>query len=137
VAAWWTDALFATRAGPAPVGTDSVTRAAVEDASFTVRKNRSQTVPVIGILPGKIITERRRSRSPMVTMARSRSTPAATSSRSRSSSVTAANGNIATGFVQGFGLKRWRHCLDHRPRQPQYLRGRRDRGRHGRPPPTA
>src|SRR5690606_37700096 len=53
-----TDTLFATRGETQLVGTDSVRAPRVEASSFTVRKNRSQT-PVIGIVPGKIITERR------------------------------------------------------------------------------
>ena len=42
------------------------------------------------------------------------------------------NDNIATAFVKGFGMKRGRDRLVGRPRQPQPLRRRNERGRHGR-----
>ncbi len=99
-----TDELFATREVTALVGTDSVRAPKVDAASFTVRKNRSQT-PVIGIVPGKIITERRdldlaiNNGEKQVDLTRDILKIAVIERHGR-------NGNIATGFVQGFGLKR-------------------------------
>lgn len=98
------DALFATRRPVVPVGLDSVRARPVKAADFAVPATESE-VPVIGIIPGKIITEHRRFKLP---------------SRGNQASVDLANdivkvavierhgknGNHANGFVQGFGLKR-------------------------------
>lgn len=98
------DALFAGRKTTPLVGTDSVHAPRVDAASFTVRKNRSQT-PVIGIVPGKIITERRdyelaiENGEKQLDRSRDILKIAVIERHGR-------NGNIATGFVQGFGLQR-------------------------------
>lgn len=99
-----TDALFAARETTAPVGLSSVKAPKVTAASFAVRKARAET-PVIGILPGKIITEHRRIELAAIDgetkadLARDILKIAVIERHGR-------NGNIATGFVQGFGLKR-------------------------------
>ncbi len=99
-----TDNLFAARTTTPPVGTDSVRAPKLYASSFAVRKNRTET-PVIGILPGKIITERRdldleiEHGEKRMDLGRDILKIAVVERHGK-------NGNIATGFVQGFGLKR-------------------------------
>jgi len=99
-----TDLLFAARKPVAPVGLDSVRAPTVTAESFSVRKNHAET-PVIGILPGKIITEHRTLDLPvkdglkLPDLAHDILKIAVIERHGK-------NGNIATGFVQGFGLKR-------------------------------
>jgi len=99
-----TDELFATRAPVAPVGLDSVKARIVKAADFGVPVTESET-PVIGVLPGKIITEHRRYRLPTsgnqtaVDLDRDIIKVAVIERHGK-------NGNHANGFVQGFGLKR-------------------------------
>ena len=99
-----TDELFATREDVAPVGLESVKTPKVEPATFTVRKNNAETA-VIGILPGKIITEKR-----MLDLDVSEGEKHADIDRDILKVTVierhGKNGNISTGFVQGFGLKR-------------------------------
>jgi len=98
------DALFATRKTIAPVGLDSVRARRIEAAHFAVPVSDAE-VPVIGVLPGKIITEHRRYRLPAkgnetaVDLARDIVKVAVIERHGR-------NGNHANGFVQGFGLKK-------------------------------
>lgn len=98
------DALFATRPTTAPVGLESVKAPKLTAQSFAVQKSDGP-VPVIGILPGKIITEHRKFELPV-------SGDEAQGDISRDILKVAVierhgkNGNIATGFAQGFGLKR-------------------------------
>ncbi|UPA23621.1 adenine deaminase [Shinella oryzae] len=98
------DALFATRAAVDPVGLDSVKARAVEAAHFAVPAANAET-PVIGVLPGKIITEHRRYRLPAkgnqttVDLAQDIIKVAVIERHGK-------NGNHANGFVQGFGLKK-------------------------------
>jgi adenine deaminase len=98
------DALFATRAAVEPVGLDSVKARAVEAAHFAVPATDAET-PVIGVLPGKIITEHRRYRLPAkgnqttVDLAQDIIKVAVIERHGK-------NGNHANGFVQGFGLKK-------------------------------
>ncbi|MDI6836277.1 adenine deaminase [Ciceribacter thiooxidans] len=99
-----TDELFATRAPVAPVGLDSVKARIVKAADFGVPVTEGET-PVIGVLPGKIITEHRRYRLPTsgnqtaVDLDRDIIKVAVIERHGK-------NGNHANGFVQGFGLKR-------------------------------
>ncbi|MDP9590970.1 UNVERIFIED_ORG: adenine deaminase [Shinella zoogloeoides] len=98
------DALFATRAAVEPVGLDSVKARAVEAAHFAVPATDAET-PVIGVLPGKIITEHRRYRLP----ARGNQTTVDLAQDIIKVAVIerhGKNGNHANGFVQGFGLKK-------------------------------
>jgi adenine deaminase len=99
-----TDALFATRGLVAPVGLDSVKARAVNAADFGVPVAQGET-SVIGVMPGKIITEHRRFRLPAqgnqttVDLANDIIKVAVIERHGK-------NGNHANGFVQGFGLKK-------------------------------
>ncbi|MGO4133409.1 adenine deaminase [Rhizobium brockwellii] len=99
-----TDALFATRKPVAPVGLDSVKARPVNAAHFGVPVAEGET-PVIGVIPGKIITEHRRYRLPVrgnetaVDLANDIIKVAVIERHGK-------NGNHANGFVQGFGLKK-------------------------------
>ncbi|SSC65250.1 adenine deaminase [Ciceribacter selenitireducens] len=99
-----TDALFATREAVAPVGLDSVKARIVKAADFGVPVTDGET-PVMGVLPGKIITEYRRFRLPSsgnqttVDLDRDIIKVAVIERHGK-------NGNHANGFVQGFGLKK-------------------------------
>lgn len=97
-------ALFSTRASVEPVGLDSVKARPVEAAHFAVPATDTET-PVIGVLPGKIITEHRRYRLP----ARGNQTTVDLTQDIIKVAVIerhGKNGNHANGFVQGFGLKK-------------------------------
>ena len=99
-----TSELFATRAPVAPVGLDSVRARVVKAADFAVPVTEGES-PVIGVLPGKIITEHRRFRLPVsgnqstVDLDRDIIKVAVIERHGK-------NGNHANGFVQGFGLKK-------------------------------
>ncbi len=99
-----TDALFATRNPVAPVGLDSVKARHVKAADFGVPVTEGET-PVMGVMPGKIITEHRRYRLPSngnqttVDLGRDIIKVAVIERHGK-------NGNHANGFVQGFGLKK-------------------------------
>ncbi|MDH4412865.1 MAG: adenine deaminase [Rhizobium sp.] len=99
-----TDDLFATRKPVSPVGLDSVKARLVKAADFGVPVAEGET-PVIGVMPGKIITEHRRYRLP--------TSGNQTSVDLDNDIIKVAvierhgkNGNHANGFVQGFGLKK-------------------------------
>ena len=99
-----TDALFATREEVAPVGLDSVRARVVKAADFGVPVAEGET-PVIGVMPGKHITEHHRYRLP--------TSGNQTSVDLENDVIKVAvierhgkNGNHANGFVQGFGLKK-------------------------------
>ncbi len=99
-----TDELFASRKAVAPVGLDSVKAREVKAADFGVPVAEGET-PVIGVMPGKIITEHRRYRLP--------TSGNQTSVDLENDVIKVAvierhgkNGNHANGFVQGFGLKK-------------------------------
>lgn len=98
-----TNELFASRKHVAPVGLDSVKAREVKAADFGVPVAEGET-PVIGVMPGKIITEHRRYRLPTsgnqtaVDLANDVIKVAVIERHGK-------NGNHANGFVQGFGLK--------------------------------
>ncbi|WP_137136152.1 adenine deaminase [Rhizobium sp. FKY42] len=98
------DDLFATRKPVAPVGLDSVKARIVKAADFSVPA-RQEEQPVIGVLPGKIITEHRRFRLPS---SGNQSTVDLANDIIRVAVIErhGKNGNHANGFVQGFGLKK-------------------------------
>jgi len=99
-----TDALFASRKPISPVGLDSVKARPVNAAHFGVPVSEGET-PVIGVMPGKIITEHRRYRLP----ARGNQTTVDLGNDIIKVAVIerhGKNGNHANGFVQGFGLKK-------------------------------
>jgi adenine deaminase len=99
-----TSELFETRKPVAPVGLDSVKARPVNAAHFGVPVADGET-PVIGVMPGKIITEHRRFRLPVkgnqtaVDLDNDIIKVAVIERHGR-------NGNHANGFVQGFGLKK-------------------------------
>ena len=99
-----TPELFATRGFVEPVGLDSVRARQVSAADFAVPARNGET-SVLGVIPGKIITEHRRYRLP------SQGNQATVDLVNDILKITVIerhgkNGNIATGFVQGFGLKK-------------------------------
>lgn len=97
------DALFASRKSVAPVGLTSVKSRDISAADFSIPAT-SEEAHVIGVLPGKIITEHRRFKLPTegnqstVDLARDIIKVAVIERHGK-------NGNHANGFVQGFGLK--------------------------------
>jgi len=99
-----TPELFETRKPIAAVGLDSVKARPVQAMHFGVPTTEGET-PVIGVMPGKIITEHRRYRLPSsgnqtgLDLARDIIKVAVIERHGK-------NGNHANGFVQGFGLKK-------------------------------
>ncbi|WP_372603986.1 adenine deaminase [Actibacterium sp.] len=99
-----TDAAFAAREVLPPVARHSVNAPRVQAAHFRTTANHEDT-DVIGILPGKIITEHLHEVIPVVggdkrpDTARDLVKIAVIERHGK-------NGNIATGFVRGFGLQR-------------------------------
>jgi len=98
------DALFAGRGGVAPVGLNSVRAERVAAEDFRVPASRGET-SVIGVVPGRIITEHLRLALPVrggaraVDLDRDVVKVAVVARHGR-------NRNIGRGFVHGFGLKR-------------------------------
>lgn len=98
-----TDALFSTRKPVAPIGLDSVKAKVIHATDFSVPAVGGET-SVIGVVPGKIITEHRHYRLPVkgnrtdVDLANDIIKVAIIERHGK-------NGNHANGFVQGFGLK--------------------------------
>ncbi|MCB1381719.1 MAG: adenine deaminase [Notoacmeibacter sp.] len=98
------DALFAARTIVEPVARHSVKARAVTAADFAHRSNNGHT-HVIGIEPGKIITRHLHEDMPLeggqkrADVARDLVKIAVLERHGK-------NGNLATGFVKGFGLKR-------------------------------
>jgi adenine deaminase len=96
--------LFATRNFVEPVGLDSVRARQVSSADFAVPARDGET-SVLGVIPGKIITEHRRYQLP------NSGNQATVDLVNDILKITVIerhgkNGNMATGFVQGFGLKK-------------------------------
>lgn len=98
------EAAFAARPGRAPVARASVKAPKVGPQDFRTGGNRAET-PVIGILPGKILT-------PHLTEeiapqdGDKRPDPARDLAKIAVIERHGRNGNIATGFVRGFGMQR-------------------------------
>lgn len=97
------DAAFAARRVIAPVGRNSVKAPRVGADTFRHGGNNPET-PVIGIIEGKIITEYLREDIPS-TDGDKRPDPARDLIRIAVVERHGINGNTATGFVKGFGLK--------------------------------
>lgn len=97
------DAAFAARGTVSPVARNSVKPPAITAASFRCAGNRTET-PVIGILPGKIITEHLtediapEAGDKRPDIARDLIRVAVIERHGK-------NGNIATGFVRGFSMQ--------------------------------
>lgn len=98
------EALFASRGHVSPVGLGSVRAKPVTADDFRVTA-ASDTLPVIGVLPGKIITEHLRLRLPS-----HKGTIGADLDQDVVKVAVierhGVSGHIGRGFVQGFGLKR-------------------------------
>lgn len=94
---------FAARGTVAPVARHSVKARAVTARDFRHTGNRDE-VPVIGIWPGKILTEHIRETVPAVDGDR-RPDPARDLMRITVIERHGVNGNIANGFVRGFGMQ--------------------------------
>lgn len=97
------DALFSDRATVPPVGLASVRSRRLAPEDFAVKAREGQT-PVIGVVPGRIITERLSIRLPM------QDGLALPDLDQDAVKVTVIerhgrNGGIASGFVHGFGMK--------------------------------
>ncbi len=97
------DGLFADRVPVVPVGLGSVKSRALTEMDFRVSAREGET-PVIGVVPGRIITERLALRLPV------RDGEAPPDLDQDAVKVTVIerhgkNGGIATGFVHGFGMK--------------------------------
>ncbi len=96
-------ALFAARGSVAPIGLDSMKAAAVTAEDFRVQGGG--TTSVIGVIPGKIITEHLRLDLPV----RAGERQVDLDRDAVKVAVVARHGvnrNIGIGFVKGFGLKR-------------------------------
>jgi adenine deaminase len=108
-----TDASFAARKPVAPVGLKSVKLPVLEASDFAVRTNNAgPTVkaPLIGILPDRIITERRQAEL-AVTAGGVAADPAQDALKicvveRHGRTGNGGKPNIGRGFVQGFGFKR-------------------------------
>jgi adenine deaminase len=98
------EALFAARPTVSPVGLDSLRSPAVAAADF-VPKGNAASRPVIGVVPGRIITEHlvrdlpMRDGAPAVDLAADIIKVAVIERHGK-------GGGMAVGFVHGFGLKR-------------------------------
>ena len=96
--------LFAARKSVAPVGMKSVKREPVNAEDFRVPASSAST-QVIGVVPGRIITERLSMDLPV----RGREKHADTAKDALKVAVVARHGknrNIGRGFVSGFGMRR-------------------------------
>ncbi|MCE6958897.1 adenine deaminase [Cereibacter sphaeroides] len=98
------DAAFAARQMVAPVARRSVVLAEVRAEQFRCPGNRAET-PVIGILPGKIITERL-TEEIVPQDGDKRPDPARDLARIAVIERHGKGGGRATGFVRGFGMQR-------------------------------
>ncbi len=97
------DEAFAARAMMPPVGLGSVRAPRVSADSFRTAGNREET-DVIGVIEGKILTEHLSEVIPIVDGDK-RPDPARDLARVAVVERHGKNGNIATGFVRGFGMK--------------------------------
>ncbi|HKN28780.1 MAG TPA: adenine deaminase [Roseiarcus sp.] len=98
------DALFASRGALPPVGRDSVKARRVEPGDFAA-KGQGPSTQAIGVIPGKIITER----VPVTLPFRRGEREVDLGQDVVKVSVVARHGvndNMATAFVKGFGMKR-------------------------------
>ena len=97
------DAAFAARRVLPPIGRNSVKAPVVAAAQFRTVSNRADT-DVIGIIPGKIITAHLHIDIPVVNGDK-RPDPARDLARITVIERHGKNGNIANGFVRGFGIQ--------------------------------
>lgn len=99
-----TPELFATRRPVAPVGLDSVKAREVTAEDFRIPARESAT-RVIGVVPGRIITEDVRLELPVID-GEKRADLAQDAVKVCVVERHGRNGNIGRGFVHGFGMKR-------------------------------
>ncbi|MDJ1018414.1 MAG: adenine deaminase [Paracoccaceae bacterium] len=97
------EAAFATREAIPPIGRDSVKAQSVSSSDFRFAGNREET-DVIGIIEGKIITEHLRE-TIAIEDGDKRPDPSRDLIRIAVVERHGKNGNIATGFVKGFGMQ--------------------------------
>jgi adenine deaminase len=98
------DALFATRRSVAPVGLLSMKVRPVAARDFVIPGGPGE-VPVIGVVPGRIITEKKMMSVPSSNSER-RADPAGDIAKVVVIERHGKNSNIGHAFVTGFGLKR-------------------------------
>ncbi|MBM22012.1 MAG: adenine deaminase [Stappia sp.] len=99
------EALFASRPPLEPVGLDSVTIPFVTPESFRIAPDGGNEHPVIGVVPGRIITEHLTRTLPREAGALC-ADPASDVAKVAVVERHGVNGNIGLGFVSGFGLER-------------------------------
>lgn len=100
------EAALAGRAGgPAPVGRASVRARRLEPSDFAIPAPGGESVPVIGVIPGKIITDKLEAAPPRRD-GLLHADPAADLAKVAVIERHGRNGNIGKGFVRGFGLAR-------------------------------
>lgn len=97
-------ALFAGRTAPAPIGLDSMRRGPVTTADFVTPPSPA-TGPVIGIIPGRIVTDFLTLTLPTLA-GRRQPDPSQDVLKVAVIERHGVNGNIGLGFVQGFGIAR-------------------------------
>ncbi|MCL6607988.1 MAG: adenine deaminase [Geminicoccaceae bacterium] len=98
------EALAARSEGPAPVGRASVRVRQLAASDFAVPAPAGASVPVIGVIPGKIITERLEAAPPR-RAGQLHAEPSADLAKVAVIERHGKNGNIGKGFVRGFGLR--------------------------------
>ncbi len=98
------EALFATRSSVPAIGLDSMKARPVAGSDFAIR-GTGEATPVIGVVPGRIITEHLTLDLPAVDGAVT-SDPVQDIAKVCVVERHGRNGNIGRGFVQGFGMKR-------------------------------
>ena len=127
--AWWTKRCSRRALRSRRSGARASRRGGSRPADFVAR-GQGPSTQAIGVIPGKIITER----VPVTLPFRNGERGVDLGQDVVKVSVVARHGvndNLATAFVKGFGMKRGRDRFVRRPRQPQPMRRRRRRGRHG------
>ena len=123
------DALFATRKKIAPVGLDSMKVREITPADFRI-PGAAGELSMIGVAPGRVVTDHVRKQVSAKGNERV-ADPANDIAKVAVIERHGKDGSIGRGFVTGFGMRAGRHRLVGRPRQPQYLRRRHGRRRHG------
>lgn len=98
------EALATRPPGPAPVGRASVRVRELHAADFAIPAPAGASVPVIGVIPGKIITERLEAVPPRRD-GLLHADPSADLAKVAVIERHGKNGNIGKGFVKGFGLR--------------------------------
>jgi len=98
------EVLAAGSPGPAPVGRGSVRVRELHASDFAIPASGGASLPVIGVIPGKIITERLEA-VPSRRDGLLHADPSADLAKVAVIERHGKNGNIGKGFVRGFGLR--------------------------------